>query len=166
MKSKKAEKIKKCLKIGVPVAVLGIGAATAAISLSCQPMAGEVPSKFITGGIPPRPLEDPRIVFFEDSDFSTDLSKLSVSGEKKLNKYLDEHYGDFWGIEFSRCRDPEEELKKISVLREYLTAGLEKYSDGKKRRANDILQYLQKYSEAAEKLIMMKENRTSGVIAL
>ena len=27
MKSKKAEKIKKCLKIGVPVAVLGIGAA-------------------------------------------------------------------------------------------------------------------------------------------
>ena len=93
-KKSKVNKIKKCLKNGVPVAVIAVGIMAA--GCGCDNSSDNIdkpqpaqPTKPTTVGIIEAP-EKAAVekIEFNDSDFTEDLSKLSVAGEKKLEDFM------------------------------------------------------------------------------
>ena len=96
-KKSKVNKIKKCLKNGVPVAVIAVGIMAAGCGCDNssdnidkpQPAQPTQPTEKTTVGIIAAPEKSTvEKIEFNDSDFTEDLSKLSAAGEKKLEDFM------------------------------------------------------------------------------
>ena len=91
MKKSKADKIKKCLRTGVPVA----GIVTGIITACC----GCNSSSNSTGKLQGKPVKTDenyqydKEIKLNDEDFSEDLSRLSTVGEKKLENFINKFPG-------------------------------------------------------------------------
>ena len=88
MKKSKVDKIKKCLRKGVPVAGIVAGIITA--------FCGCDSSSNSTGKLQGKPVKTDenyqydKEIKLNDEDFSEDLSRLSTVGEKKLENFINE----------------------------------------------------------------------------
>ena len=96
-KKSKVNKIKLCLKKGIPVAVIAAGVVAAANGCEdnsskqpiCQQKSTDIPDKDAVAFV--GMVQAPPIVIatikLDDSDFNKDLTKLSEAGNKKLNDF-------------------------------------------------------------------------------
>ena len=133
-KKSKVNKIKLCLKKGIPVAVIAAGVIAAANGCednsSKQPVSQQkstdIPDKdavAIVGMVKAPPIVIATIKL-DDSDFNKDLTNLSKAGEKKLNNFINQlsettplHVLDYdiIAIDFSE-KDAGRERKKAKAV--------------------------------------------------
>ena len=130
----KVNKIKLCLKKGIPVAVIAAGVVAAANGCEdnsskqpiCQQKSTDIPDKDAVAFV--GMVQAPPIVIatikLDDSDFNKDLTNLSKAGEKKLNNFINQlseteplhvlEY-DIIAIDFSE-KDAGRERKKAKAM--------------------------------------------------
>ena len=121
MKGKKSDIIKNCLKRGIPTAAL-VGSM---VGMTCGCGDDNAETKPTERRMPV--VKEVKKLAFDDSDFTKNFSKLSASGKKKLNRFVENISRKHAEILYSRGKDG-------STLELEFTWGKAGESDANKRK--------------------------------